>query len=49
MPSWYENTNNEQAGAFFREQAEALQRAGNEVTVLVAHIVNWPYFSEKQW
>lgn len=49
MPSWYENKNNEQAGAFFREQAEALQREGNQVTVLVAHIVNWPYFSEKQW
>lgn len=40
LPSWYENTRNEQEGIFFRNQAEALQKEGHEVTVLVAHILN---------
>ena len=49
MPSWYESSENEQEGAFFRDQAEALYKAGNEVTVIVAHIVNWPYKDRKKW
>lgn len=49
LPSWYENVQNEQEGIFFRNQAEALQRAGHEVTILVAHILNWPYHSVKEW
>lgn len=49
MPSWYENFENKQLGSFFREHAEALQKKNNEVTVLVAHILNWPYKRVKQW
>ena len=48
LPSWYENTRNEQEGIFFRNQAEALQKEGHEVTVLVAHILNWPYVNIKE-
>lgn len=48
LPSWYENKRNEQEGIFFRNQAEALQKEGHEVTVLVAHILNWPYVNIKE-
>lgn len=43
LPSWYESDMEKNAGVFFTEQALALQKMGNKVTIAIVDILNYPY------
>ena len=45
LPSWYESSDEPNSGSFFTEQVKALQRMGNEVTIAIVDILNYPYKS----
>lgn len=45
LPSWYESDMEKNAGVFFTEQALALQKMGNKVTIAIVDILNYPYKS----
>lgn len=47
LPSWYESDSEKNAGVFFTEQALALKRMGNNVTIAIVDILNYPYKSTK--
>ena len=47
LPSWYESDSEKNAGIFFTEQAKALQKLGNNVTIAIVDILNYPYKSNK--
>ena len=47
LPSWYESDSEKNAGVFFTEQALALQKMGNNVTIAIVDILNYPYKSNK--
>ena len=47
LPSWYESDAEKNAGVFFTEQALALQKMGNNVTIAIVDILNYPYKSNK--
>lgn len=47
LPSWYESDSEKNAGVFFTEQAMALQKMGNKVTIAIVDILNYPYKSNK--
>lgn len=47
LPSWYESDMEKNAGVFFTEQAMALQQMGNNVTIAIVDILNYPYKSDK--
>lgn len=47
LPSWYESDAEKNAGVFFTEQALALQKMGNKVTIAIVDILNYPYKSNK--
>lgn len=47
LPSWYESDSEKNAGVFFTEQAMALQKMGNNVTIAIVDILNYPYKSNK--
>lgn len=47
LPSWYESEAEKNAGVFFTEQALALQKMGNNVTIALVDILNYPYKSNK--
>ena len=44
---WYESDSEKNAGVFFTEQAMALQKMGNKVTIAIVDILNYPYKSNK--
>ena len=46
MPSWYETAEEPNSGNFFTEQALALKHLGNNVTIAIADIINFPYKSK---
>lgn len=45
LPSWYESSDEPNSGNFFTEQVKALQRMGNNVTIAIVDILNYPYKS----
>ena len=47
LPSWYESDSEKNAGVFFTEQALALKKLGNNVTIAIVDILNYPYKSVK--
>ena len=47
LPSWYESDSEKNAGVFFTEQALALKKLGNNVTIAIVDILNYPYNSDK--
>jgi len=47
LPSWYESDAEKNAGVFFTEQALALKKLGNNVTIAIVDILNFPYKSDK--
>ena len=47
LPSWYESDSEKNAGVFFTEQALALKKLGNNVTIAIVDILNYPYKSDK--
>ena len=47
LPSWYESDVEKNAGVFFTEQALALKKMGNNVTIAIVDILNYPYKSDK--
>ena len=47
LPSWYESDAEKNAGVFFTEQALALKKLGNNVTIAIVDILNYPYKSDK--
>lgn len=47
LPSWYESDSEKNAGVFFTEQALALKNMGNNVTIAIVDILNYPYKSDK--
>ena len=47
LPSWYESDMEKNAGVFFTEQALALKRMGNNVTIAIVDILNYPYKSNR--
>ena len=47
LRSWYESDSEKNAGVFFTEQALALKKLGNNVTIAIVDILNYPYKSDK--
>lgn len=47
LPSWYESDSEKNAGVFFTEQALTLKKLGNNVTIAIVDILNYPYKSDK--
>ena len=47
LPSWYESDMEKNAGVFFTEQALALKKLGNNLTIAIVDILNYPYKSNK--
>ncbi len=47
MPSWYESVDENNAGTFFTEQVKELQKLGNDVTIAIVDILNYPYRSKQ--
>lgn len=49
MPSWYASNREPNSGCFFADQAKALMEQGNDVTIAVVDIINYPYKSENKF
>lgn len=48
LPSWYESEEEPTSGSFFTEQAKALKDIGNNVTLAIVDIINYPYKSKRK-